>query len=175
MSNESNLQKILTELAPFSRRTHPEVLVAREILKKEFLKLKPWINERRAIVTIHGSCQYCDPVNLDADVTVVSLNMTTKDMHSLLIQTRDIEDVWPWDGGTDISVCSIGEIPYDENDGLFLALALSSDPLWEQDRTELVVLQIVAMEIFTARQDLALEVLGILDETLKIRRERTSN
>ncbi|MDP1743588.1 MAG: hypothetical protein Q8L51_02250 [Candidatus Amesbacteria bacterium] len=173
MSVEQELIEVLGQLAPYKQRHHSEVAKARKLLMKEFGKIRKWLDANSYIITIHGSLQYWDPHNLDADVAIISNTMSHEHMKYLWDFENKIDDKWPWKGKGDYTEMELTKINEEgEYADLLLSFVLSSDLLWKNQASVFQEYQRIALNIFSSDNTLAIATLTTLYDTLKIRKER---
>jgi len=74
--NEIPLPEIDAQLAQLkifeTDQVNEEVVRSREAMRRVLDPHLEWFNERKVVVTYHGSLQYHDPRNLDADIVFIS-------------------------------------------------------------------------------------------------------
>lgn len=176
MSVEQELIEVLGQLDPYKQRYHPEVDKARKLLKREFGQIKSWLTTNKYVVTIHGSLQYWDPHNLDADVTIISETMPEQHMRYFWDFENRIDNKWPWKGKGDYTEMELSKIR-DEGEyaDLLLSFVLSSDLLFVNQISSFLEYQRVALDIFSSDRTLAIATLTTLHDTLKIRQERAES
>lgn len=147
------------------------------------------------VITYHGSLQYNDPLNLDADVEFMGDNLKFEDVKDKFLEAeRELRkpDVWPRKTcDTNFGVCSIGEIrerlkefdgkkhydpnpkeDYDFDPALDASLILSSKVLYENQKPQLEYLQGEVRKLIAGSQWLREGVLHKLNSVIGVRQER---
>lgn len=171
-----------------------EVTRAITALHKVFDPQFEWFASRNIIITYHGSLQYNDPRNLDADVEFMGDNLGFKDIKNKFLEgERELikPGVWPRANcETNFGNCSISKIRkgleefegkhYDPNPkedldfdpALEAALMLSSKVLYESQKPQLEALQEEVRKLIAGNQWLKEGVLYELTDVVKVRQSR---
>jgi len=172
-----------------------EVAKAITALHKVFDPQLEWFTSHGVVITYHGSLQYNDPRNLDADVEFMGDNLEFKDIKDRISKAEDeLQEpgVWPRKNcDTNFGHCSIGKIrkelkefegeehynpnpeeDYDFNPELDASLILSSKVLFESQRPQLEGLQKKVRRLIAENQWLKEGVLYELTDVVNIRQER---
>lgn len=171
-----------------------EVIKARTALLKVFDPRFKWFKSHNIIITYHGSLQYNDPHNLDADVEFMRSNLEFKDVGNKYFEIEDElkkPNAWPRKNcDTNFGVCSINGIKNDlkklekENyasdfqelhaldPDLNAALILSSKVLYGVQKPQLELLRKKVRKIIVRNQWLRNGVYDTLANVITIRQDR---
>ena len=153
-----------------------------------------WFQSRNIVITYHGSLQYNDPRNLDADIEFMGDNLESKDVRDKFSEAEDglmESGAWPRKNcDTNFGICSISKIKrelkefegerYDPNPKedrdlnpeLDSALILSSKVLYEDQKPQLEDLQKEVRKLIAGNQWLREGVLDVLTGVVAVRQGR---
>lgn len=126
------------------------------------------------VLTYHGSLQYNDPVNADADVLFIGNNIGFMEGRTIRSIENKIEESWPTAGGTNFCTLDLAQIKQDGSydGGFFGSMVLSSSfffPSQEKD------IEAYRRQILSLAQDDAEFCRGMIESlrsTLETRMER---
>lgn len=175
-----------------------EVDKAKQALRTVFAPKFEWFDSRNIVIVYHGSLQYNDPHNLDADMDFIGENITAGDLVGLLGDLSDqLKDLLPRKKcGIDSCPITVADIKEDlkslereeqhrldgEGKPDFFpddnaASVLSSEVLFESQRPKLEVKKDEVRKLIANNPRLrkgVIEALGEVIETRKKRREEIS-
>ena len=172
-----------------------EVAKAITALHKVFDPQLEWFTSHGVVITYHGSLQYNDPRNLDADVEFMGDDLEFEDIKDKMIKAEDAlqePGVWPRKNfDANFGHCSVDKIgeelkefegkdhyspnpeeDYDFNPELDASLILSSKVLYENQKPLLEGLQKKVRRLIAENQWLMEGVLHVLTTVVSVRQNR---